>query len=79
MPQHFDFRCQSPARQVTPEMRVPPPVRPALSWRPGVTVNATDARLALATAYVGMWGDLESARGVWGLRTSPRWPRARRR
>ena len=33
---------------------------------PGVIVNA-DARLALATAYVGMWGerDLESARGVW--------------
>jgi hypothetical protein len=31
-----------------------------------VIIN-TDARLALATAYVGMWGerDLESARGVW--------------
>jgi hypothetical protein len=46
-------------------MRVPPPARPASSRRPGATVNAADARLALATAYVGMWGDLESAGGVW--------------
>ena len=46
-------------------MRVPPPARPASSRRPGVTVTAADARLALATAYVGMWGDLESARGMW--------------
>ena len=47
-------------------MRVPAPARPASSRRPGVIVNA-DARLALATAYVDMWGerDLESARGVW--------------
>jgi hypothetical protein len=46
-------------------MRVPPPARPASSRRPSVTVNAADARLALDTAYVGMWGNLESARGVW--------------
>ena len=41
---------------------MPLPARPASSRRPGVTVNAADAGLALATAYVGMWGDLESAR-----------------
>jgi len=64
-PPHLDFRCRHPARQISPEMRVPPPARPASSRRPDVTVNAADARLALATAYVGMWGDLESARGVW--------------
>ena len=44
---------------------MPPQARPASSRRPGVTVNAADARLALATAYVRMWGDLESAPGVW--------------
>jgi hypothetical protein len=54
MPQHLDFRCRYPA-----------PARPASSRRTGVTVTAADARLALTTAYVGMWGDLESARGVW--------------
>jgi len=64
-PPHLDFRCRYPARHTFPEMRVPPPARPASSRRLGVTVNAADARLALATAYVGMWGDLESARGVW--------------
>jgi len=73
-PPHVDFQC----RQTSPEMRVPPPERPASSRRPGVTVNAADARLALATAYVGMWGDLESARGC-GSRTSTRRSRARRR
>ena len=64
-PPQLDFRCRHPARQISPEMRVPPLARPASSRRPGVTVNAADARLALATAYVGMWGDLESAPGVW--------------
>jgi hypothetical protein len=43
---------------------VPPLARPESSRQPGVTVNAADARLALASAYVGMWGDLESTRGV---------------
>jgi len=43
---------------------VPPPARPASSRRPGVTVNAADARLALATAYVGSGGRGERARGV---------------
>ena len=61
----LDFRCWHPARQISPEMRAPPPARPASSRRPGVTVNAAYARLALATAYVGMWADLESSRGVW--------------
>ena len=44
---------------------MPPRARSASSRWPGITVNASDDRLTLATGYVGMWGDLESARGVW--------------
>jgi len=42
-------------------------MRVAASGAPGVVKAAGRHRQrhALATAYVGMWGDLESAGGVW--------------